>query len=189
MGDGYMIALPWGIQATLGDVLTVIGLLGGLVGLVFVAIQVSAGARQLGIAAVQAKVTTEQAVISAKQTELAATAQRGRFLLDVINRYFDDPEMLKLYYLIDSDSFVYSPDTAPAVSRTLYYFDSVMFLVSKGLITLEDVAILMNRIDAFFRNEEIQRVLKDIYVRDRIRKQTPDHVLAQALHSELQGIG
>jgi hypothetical protein len=68
-GTGNMSGLQWSNQITVVDLLTFVGLLGGLISLVFVYLQLRAGAQQ---------------------AQLAATAQRGRFLLDVIQRYFDD---------------------------------------------------------------------------------------------------
>src|SRR5689334_6184642 len=89
MGEEYMISLPWGIQATLGDALTVIGLVGGLIGLVLVLIQL---------------------IASNRQARLTATAQRGRFVLDVINHYLDDQEMFRLHSLLEHFTFAYVPD-------------------------------------------------------------------------------
>jgi hypothetical protein len=167
-----MSGLQWSNQITVGDLLTFTGLFGGLISLVFVFLQVRAGAQQ---------------------AQLAATAQRGRFLLDVIQRYFDDLEMLRIYSLIDNKRFVYHPDNyfgsadAAAVSRTLYYFDTVGFLVDKGLISLEDVAILRYRIDAFFESDEIKKVL-DAYENPRGGRSSLGHAheLARKLHMRMK---
>lgn len=169
-----LLGLQWSTQVTLGDVLTVVGLLGGSLSLVFVYLQVRA---------------------SAVQAQHAATAQRGRFLLDVINRYFDDSEMLRLYSLIDSDKFVFDPATyvgspdAAAVSRTLYYFDALGFLVNQHLISLEDVAILRYRIDAFFESPQIEEVLGSyVYSPSRRRYPGHSHELARNLHRQLKNL-
>jgi hypothetical protein len=117
--------------------------------------------------------------------------------LDVINHYFDDPEMLRLYSLIDCDSFVYNPDTyigsrdASAVARTLYYFDTLGFLVNNDLISLQDVAILRYRINVFFRNEQIGKALDLTYGRlGRYsgRQDQVAHELARDLYEQLQKV-
>ena len=186
-----MGGLQWSGQITVGDVLTFVGLLGGVFSLVFLVVQVRAGARQVKTGIQQATISAEQATISAEQAQLAATAQRGRFLLDVINRYFDDKEILRLYQLIDSDSFKFNPATyvgspdAAAVARTLYYFDTLKFLVDRNLILLEDVAILRYRIDAFFKNPHIQSaVSRNMHTRHG----SSSHILARDLYDQLQAL-
>src|SRR5215469_6089407 len=137
-----MFGLQLSTQVTAGDVLTLVGLLGGSIGLVLVLLQIRANNSQA----------------------------RGRFLLDVINRYFDDPEMLRLYHLLDDGHFRFDRNTykgsldAKAVSRTLYYFDTVQFLVDKKIISLKDVVILRYRIMKFFRDPEIQKALESYYM-------------------------
>jgi len=148
--------------------LTFVGLLGGVISLALVARQLRA---------------------SNRQTKLTAGIATRQFLLDVINRYLDDPEMARLNQLIDSDSFVYNPDTAPAVSRTLNYFDTLAFLVNKKLTSLEDVAILKKQIDAFFRNREVRQVLTSSYAWYSPGSETShEHGLAEGLYRQLQGI-
>jgi len=128
-----MSGLQLSTQVTVGDLLTSLGLVGGFVSLLVVAFQVSANSRQA----------------------------RGRFLADVINRYFDDPAISGLHYQIDNKSYKFKPEswreTTEGISRTLYYLDTVGFLVDKKVISLEDVAILKHRIIRFFGDTEVQK--------------------------------
>jgi hypothetical protein len=137
-----MFGVQLSTQVTVGDLLTVFGLVGGFVSLLVVAHQVSASSRQA----------------------------RGRFLVDVINRYFDDPAIFGLHYQIDSNTYTFKPEspeswreTTEGISRTLYYLDTVGFLVDKKVISLDDVAILKHRIIGFFGNKQVKEAFKVMY--------------------------
>jgi hypothetical protein len=113
--------------------------------------------------------------------------------------------MLRLYSLIDSGNFVFNPHTpltetdAEAISRTLYYFDTLGFLVSNNLIALQDVAILRYRIAAFFESPQMKKILQQRYAPGRrLGSAAAEHAheLAyrlyhqlQALPSDLEGVG
>ena len=141
-----MITLPGGIQPTIGDWLTFVGLVGGAIGLVFVLVQIRVGTRQA----------------------------RARFRVDIINRYFDDPAINALHYQIDNYSYTFKPESeswresTEGISRTLYYLDTVGFLVETKVISLEDIAILKHRIMRFFTNEEVQEAFKAMYKNERV---------------------
>jgi hypothetical protein len=143
-----MSGLQVSTQVTIGDRLTFLGLVGGFVSLLVVAFQVSASSRQA----------------------------RGRFVVDVINRYFDDRAMLGLHYQIDSKTYTFNPEspeswreTTEAISRTLNHLDSVGFLVDKKIISLEDVAILKHRIIRFFGDTQVNEALKVMNGQDGVK--------------------
>jgi hypothetical protein len=154
-------------QVTVGDVLTTVGLLGGLISLYLIYMQVRA---------------------SNRQTQLTAAVAARQFVLDLVNRSFDDPEMLRLYYQLDNRTFRFDPDTflgspdATAVTRTLNYFDTVGYLVDKKLISLGDVAILKHRIISFFDDLQVRTAFDFMYSRGRV---VDAHELALNLYTLL----
>jgi hypothetical protein len=134
----------WSGELTLGDVFT-------LVGLIFAGVTVWFLGRQIKA--------------NAHQTREAAAAQRGRFVVDVVNRYFDDPGMRSLYRKLDTEQFKFNraeykgSDDAEAISRMLYTFDTIEHLVELGVLSLKDVAIMGFRIVRAINDPEIQHVL------------------------------
>jgi len=76
-----MLGLSLNTQVTVGHVFTFVGLLGGLVGLVFLGFQVRVGADQAREVARQAAMGVEETRISAQQAQQTATVERGRFVL------------------------------------------------------------------------------------------------------------
>jgi hypothetical protein len=160
IGVLYVLGLHWGSEVTPGDVMTFLAFLVAGISVFFLAQQIKA---------------------SAKQANEAAAAQRGRFLLDVVNRYFDDPGMRRLYVKLDTKQFRFSdpvdymgsPD-AEAISRMLYTFDTIAHLVDLGVLSLEDVAIMGFRITRMLDDPEIRKVLEWLDS-DYLRQRGPSH--------------
>lgn len=168
----YMLGLQWSSELTLGDVTTFLAFLVASVSVYFLAKQLKANVKQAEASVDQAKASVDQAKASVKQAEAsvqqareAAAVQRGRFLLDVVNRYFDDPGMRRLYQKLDKGEFRFNlvdyvgSDDAEAVSRMLYTFDTMAHLVNLGVLSLEDVAIMGFRITRTLKDPEILEVL------------------------------
>ena len=139
--------------------MTFLGLLVASISLIILARQISASVQQ-------AEASVRQAEASMLQTKESALVQRGRFLLDVVNRYFDDPGMRRLYLRLDTRAFRFDPtqyvgsEDAESISRMMYTFDTIAHLVNLRVLSLEDVAIMGFRITRMIDDPKIRKVLQ-----------------------------
>src|SRR5690242_19821655 len=112
-----MLPLRWDPTVNFLGLLTFIGLLFTIMGLIFTGIGIRQNTR----------------------------IQRARFLWETVNAFFSDSEIQQAYSLVEWGKFSFDPHTIPTspneqyLDRLLYTLDAVGYLCKMGALPLKDV--------------------------------------------------
>lgn len=125
---------------SLGDVITIIGLLIGLLGLAF----------------------------AIRQLKLSALTVRGDFLWRIFSEFFTNKNISDAFYQqFEYQKFKYIPGEFHGVDKVeipvdciLKYFDSIGKLVRTGILEMDDIDIVRYEIIRCYKNEELHEYLK-----------------------------
>jgi hypothetical protein len=133
-----MFTLEWKPEITIGDILTAISTIFAAAGLVFAGLQL-------------------------RQNYLV---QRAQFLLSITERYFEDSDVRKFYYQIDSGKFTLDLKTFIGSSeerwldQLLYTFDTIGRMVRIGAIPIMEVQILAYQASRVLNNTHVHEYLQ-----------------------------
>ena len=123
-------------EISIGDILTLLGLLVASLGLFLTWLSMRQGNRQ----------------------------KRAEFLINLYNLYASDTDMLSVYYEIEYDEFTYDEsfhqsDKERSLDKLLGLFEHVAKLWMMGNLTLRDVEIVAYEYLVVYQNEAVQEYL------------------------------
>jgi len=148
----------------LTEILTLIGFLFTIIGLFFTGLQIR------------------------QNTKL----QRARFLIDIVELYFQDKDIRDVFYQIDYNRFSFDESTfvlgdkEQAVDRLLYTLDAIGRIVELGALTPQEIDVLAFQILRVMDNKGIQDYLAWLTGEYENRSHVPPHRDAQRLAERLR---
>jgi hypothetical protein len=85
--------------------------------------------------------------------------KRNQFVLDILNRLYNDLEIREIIYAVDSgtnlDEIKYGGDLEQQADKTIQYFDYIGYLIRKKSIRLIDVKPFKYEITRILNNTEV----------------------------------
>jgi hypothetical protein len=123
-------------EVTVGDILTLLGLLVASIGLFFTWLSMRRGNRQA----------------------------RAQFLIDLLNQYRSDADLLSMYYEIEYGEFAYdgnfhTSEKEKKLDKLLGYFENIAKLWRMGNITVDDVQIVAYEIIVLYQDNAVKEYL------------------------------
>ena len=123
--------------------------------------------------------------------------KRAEFLIDFCGQYMSDPEIASVYYKIEYGKFEYDEsfhqsDEEKRLDKLLRYFQKIAMLWDTGNITLEDVQIVAYEYLVVYQDSSVQEYLSflDAWFQERRVSMKPYlafRKLGEILRKELYG--